>query len=105
MDFTVPFVSSGALNAAHYKLVRNVETAPDPEIADSFLHHEINTIRSQLRHPAISLKQVKECLLVLLYCSVSVASNTLPNTSLEFALRDALNLAEAGQRASDKRIG
>ncbi|KAJ7072535.1 armadillo-type protein [Mycena amicta] len=98
----VPFASSGAFRA-QYSLVRNVETSPSLEIADSYLLKEVNNIAHRLRHPSISLKEIKECLILLLYCSVSVASTVLP--SLDFALPHAVNLAEAGQRVRDKRIG
>ncbi|KAJ6602168.1 armadillo-type protein [Mycena sp. CBHHK59/15] len=101
----VPFVSSGALNRAHYTLVRNVESAPSPEIADSYILKEVESIRSQLRHPTISLKETKGCLIVLLYCSMSITSPALPSGSLNFALPYAVQLAEAGKTVQEKRIG
>jgi AP-4 complex subunit epsilon-1 len=54
----VPFVSSGALNRAHYTLVRNIESAQSPEIADSYILKEVESIRSRLRHPGVSLVRV-----------------------------------------------
>nr|GAT57748.1 predicted protein [Mycena chlorophos] len=99
----VPFASSGAFSSAQYSLVRSVEDAPSPEIADSYLLKEVDNIRYRLRHPSISVKEVKECLLLLLYCSVSVAYTPLP--ALNFAIPHAVNLAEVAQRAQDKRIG
>ncbi|KAJ7128916.1 armadillo-type protein [Mycena crocata] len=101
----VPFVSSGALSRAHYTLVRNVESSASPEMADSYILKEVESIRSRLRHPTISLKETKECLIILLYCSMSIASPALPTGSLDFALPQAVNLAEAGKRVHDKRIG
>ncbi|KAJ6558526.1 armadillo-type protein, partial [Mycena vulgaris] len=101
----VPFVSSGALNRAHYTLVRNVESSPSPEIADSYILKEVESIRSRLRHPSISLKDTKECLILLLYCYMSIASRALPTGSFDFALPQAVNLAEAGKKVHEKRIG
>ncbi|KAJ6497850.1 armadillo-type protein [Mycena sanguinolenta] len=102
----VPFVQSGALNRAHYSLVKNVESAPSPEMADSFILKEVESIRYRLRHPTLSLKETKECLVVLLYCSMSVTSSaSLSEGSLDFALPQAVNLAEAGKKVHDKRIG
>ncbi|KAF7362087.1 Adaptin-N domain-containing protein [Mycena venus] len=102
----VPFVDSGALNRAHYSLVKSVESAPSPEIADSYILKEVESIRYRLRHPTLSPKETKECLVVLLYCSMSIASSAaLPAGSLDFALPQAVNLAEAGKKVHDKRIG
>ncbi|KAJ7209609.1 armadillo-type protein [Mycena pura] len=101
----VPFVSSGALNRAHYVLVRNVESAPSPEMADSYILKEVESIRHRFRHPATSLKEVKDCLIILLYCSISITSSALPSASLDFALPQAVNLAEAGRHIHEKRIG
>ncbi|KAJ7251814.1 ARM repeat-containing protein [Mycena haematopus] len=102
----VPFVQSGALHRAHYTLVKNVESAPSPEMADSYILKEIESIRSRLRHPTLSLKETKECLIVLLYCSMAINSSaSLPAGSLDFALPQAVNLAEAGKKVHDKGIG
>ncbi|KAJ7497085.1 armadillo-type protein [Mycena latifolia] len=101
-NMDVPFSSSGALSRSHYALVRNIESAPSPEIADSYILKEVESIRSRLRHPTISLKETKECLIVLLYCSMSVASRAL---NIDFALPQAVNLAEAGKKVHEKRIG
>ncbi|KAJ7690631.1 armadillo-type protein [Mycena rosella] len=102
----VPFASSGAFNRAHYTLVRNIEeSAPSPEIADSYILKEVASVRSRLRQPTISPKETKECLLILLYCSMSIVSRALPNGSFDFALPQAVNLAEAGRTVHEKRIG
>ncbi|KAJ7350295.1 armadillo-type protein [Mycena albidolilacea] len=102
----VPFVESGALNRAHYALVRNIESASSPEMADSYILKEVQTIQYRLRHPTLSLKETKESLIILLYCSMSIASSAaLPAGSLDFALPQAVNLAEAGKKVHDKRIG
>lgn len=58
LNMDVPFVSSGALNRTHYALVRHIESAPSPEMADSYILKEVDSIRSRLRHPAISLVRV-----------------------------------------------
>ncbi|KAF8170253.1 armadillo-type protein [Mycena galopus ATCC 62051] len=79
----VPFVQSGALNRAHYALVKSVESAPSPEIADSFILKEVKSIQHRLRHPRLSLNETKECLIILF---------------LDFALAQAVNLAEAGKK-------
>ncbi|KAJ7502817.1 armadillo-type protein [Mycena galericulata] len=101
----VPFVSSGALNRAHYTLVKNIESAPSPEIADSYILKEVESIRFRLRHPTISLKETRECLIILLYCFMSITSPALPSGSLDFALPHAVNLAEAGRKVHEKKIG
>ncbi|KAJ7039210.1 armadillo-type protein [Mycena alexandri] len=101
----VPFVSSGALSRTHYVLVKSVESAPSPEMADSYILKEVEAIRYRLRHPTISLKETKECLIILLYCSMSISSPALPTGSLDFALPPAVNLAEAGKKVHEKRIG
>ncbi|KAF7375959.1 Adaptin-N domain-containing protein [Mycena sanguinolenta] len=125
LNMDVPFVQSGALNRAHYALVRNVESAPSPEMADSYILKEVESIRYRLRHPTLSLVRVllglrhtllkratlsqnetKECLTVLLYCSMSITSAaSLPTGSLDFALPQAVNLSEAGKKVHDKQIG
>ncbi|TFK44520.1 armadillo-type protein [Crucibulum laeve] len=101
----VPFISSGAMSRAHYAIVRKVESATSIPQADQALHLEIKSIREQLAHPNLTLKQRKERLIILLYCSMTVTSGFLPTGSLEFALPHALNLAEAGHTVQDKRIG
>ncbi|KIP09086.1 hypothetical protein PHLGIDRAFT_346214 [Phlebiopsis gigantea 11061_1 CR5-6] len=97
----VPFLSSGAMSRAHYALVRNVEDATSPPMADQYLLEEVENIRSRLSRPT-SARQTKECLITLLYCSMNC---TVPLPSLECALPHALNLAEAGKSVQDKRIG
>ncbi|KAJ7755738.1 armadillo-type protein [Mycena maculata] len=99
----VPFVSSGALSRTHYTLVKSIESSPSPEIADRYILKEVESIRFRLRHPTISLKETRECLIILLYCFMTIASPTLP--SLDFALPQAVNLAEAGKKVHEKRIG
>jgi AP-4 complex subunit epsilon-1 len=42
---------------------------------------------------------------IILYCSMAMASGLLTNRELDFALPHAVNLAEAGSSTSDKRIG
>ncbi|KAJ7188509.1 armadillo-type protein [Mycena filopes] len=101
----VPFVSSGALSRSHYTLVKSIESAQSPQMADSYILKEVESIRYRLRHPTISLKETRESLLVLLYCSMSISSPALPTGSLDFALPQAVNLAEAGKTVHEKRIG
>ncbi|PIL24211.1 hypothetical protein GSI_13964 [Ganoderma sinense ZZ0214-1] len=98
----VPFSSSGAMSRAHYALVRKIETAT-PQAADQILLAEVHSIRAQLARSTLTLKQCKECLVLLLYCSMAV--NPGVHVDLEFALPHAINLAEAGQRTQDKRTG
>ncbi|PCH37830.1 ARM repeat-containing protein [Wolfiporia cocos MD-104 SS10] len=97
----VPFVSSGAISRAHYALVRKIETASSPQLADQYLLAEVDSIREQLTRPTLSLKQCRECLIILLYCSM----NADLDIDLAFALPHAVNLAEAGQSVQEKRIG
>ncbi|EDR09136.1 uncharacterized protein LACBIDRAFT_296456 [Laccaria bicolor S238N-H82] len=101
----VPFSSSGALSRAHYVIVRKVESATSSQAADQHLAAEIKSIRRQLAHPALDLKACKECLIILLYCSMAITSGLLDNGYLDFALSHALVLAEAGTTVEDKRIG
>ncbi|KAI0707595.1 ARM repeat-containing protein [Earliella scabrosa] len=98
----VPFSSSGAMSRAHYALVRKIETAT-PQAADQILLAEVQSIRNQLTRSTLTLKQCKECLVLLLYCSMAV--NPGVHADLEFALPHAINLAEAGQTIQDKRTG
>ncbi|KAJ7668431.1 armadillo-type protein [Mycena polygramma] len=101
----VPFVESGALSRAHYTLVKNVESSPSPEMADSYILKEVESIRRRFRLPTISVKEVTENLIVLLYCSVAITTPALPSGSFDFALPQAVNLAEAGKKVHEKRIG
>ncbi|KAF7315262.1 Adaptin-N domain-containing protein [Mycena indigotica] len=98
----LPFASSGAFRT-QYTLVRNVEASASPEIADSYLVKAVDEIQQRLRRPSLSPKDTRECLIILLYCSVSVTSRLLP--ALDFALPSAVNLVETAQSVSDKRIG
>ncbi|KAI0723998.1 ARM repeat-containing protein [Cerioporus squamosus] len=98
----VPFSSSGAMSRAHYALVRKIETA-SPQAADQILLAEVHSIRNQLTRSTLTLKQCKESLVLLLYCSMAI--NPGVHVDLEFALPHAINLAEAGQTIQDKRTG
>jgi len=99
----VPFISSGAISRAHYALVRKVEAAASPQLADQYLLAEVDSIREQLAWSTLTLKQCKECLILLLYCSISVNSDV--EMDLDFALHHAVNLAESGRSVQEKRIG
>ncbi|KAJ7874720.1 armadillo-type protein [Mycena olivaceomarginata] len=121
----VPFVESGALQSSPLYLGQEHRSpASSPEMADSYILKEVQTIRYRLRHPytfprtctlkggitALNCqtiqKETKESLIILLYCSMSIASSAaLPAGSLDFALPQAVNLAEAGKKVHDKRIG
>ena len=60
--------------------------------------------RSHLAAKLIILqKQCKECLILLLYCSMSV--NAGVEVDVEFAFHHAISLAEGGITVQDKRIG
>lgn len=114
----VPFISSGAISRAHYALVRKVETAPSPQVADQYLLDEVDAVRDQLArstltlvcrwclcypsHPDPGQKQCKEYLIILLYCTTTVHSADI---DLDFALHHAITLAESGKTVQDKRIG
>ncbi|KAI0819517.1 ARM repeat-containing protein [Trametes gibbosa] len=98
----VPFSSSGAMSRAHYALVRKIEAAT-PQVADQILLAEVHSIRYQLTRSTLSLKQCKECLILLLYCAMTVNPGT--HVDLDFALPHAINLAEAAQTVQDKRAG
>ncbi|KAF9445900.1 ARM repeat-containing protein [Macrolepiota fuliginosa MF-IS2] len=100
----VPFISSGALSRAHYALVRKVEESTSEGVVNRVLEAEVRSIRTQLTQPSLPLKQSKEALIVLLYCSMTVSS-VFPQGTFDFALPHALNLAEAGTTMEDKRIG
>ncbi|KAI0647300.1 ARM repeat-containing protein [Trametes meyenii] len=98
----VPFSESGAMSRAHYALVRKMESAT-PQVADQILLAEVQSIRHQLTRSALTLRQCKESLTILLYCSMSVNPGT--HVDVQFALPHAINLAEAGQTVQDKRMG
>jgi AP-4 complex subunit epsilon-1 len=51
----VPFISSGAISRGHYALVRKVESAESPQLADQYLVAEVRSTRQRLAHPALSL--------------------------------------------------
>ncbi|KZT71326.1 ARM repeat-containing protein [Daedalea quercina L-15889] len=99
----VPFVSSGAISRSHYALVRKIETAQTPQLADQYIFAEVDAIRTQLTRSTLTVKQCKECLILLLYCAMNVELEGLVN--LDFALHHAVNLAESGPTVQDKRIG
>lgn len=44
----VPFLSSGAMSRVHYALVRKVEGATSPSLADQFLLDEVENVRDRL---------------------------------------------------------
>ncbi|KAI0780693.1 ARM repeat-containing protein [Trametes elegans] len=98
----VPFSRSGAMSRAHYALVRKIESAT-PQAADQILLAEVQSIRQQLARSTLTLKQCKENLILLLYCSMTM--NPGVHVDLEFALPHAINLAVAGQTIQDKRTG
>ncbi|KAH9952123.1 ARM repeat-containing protein [Amylocystis lapponica] len=99
----VPFISSGAMSRAHYALVRKIETAQSPQLVDQILLAEVDSIRNHLALTASTVKQLKERLTLLLYCSMTV--NPGVEVDLDFALHHAINLAETGLTVQDKRIG
>ncbi|KAG1737606.1 hypothetical protein EDB19DRAFT_1716833 [Suillus lakei] len=90
MDVT--FINSGALSRAHYSLVRKVE----------ILLSEIDGIRRHFAVGGVSLKECREKLIVLLYCSMNL-THVNPG-ELAFALPQAVNLAEMGQALRDKQL-
>ncbi|KAF8557577.1 ARM repeat-containing protein [Imleria badia] len=99
----VPFISSGAMSRAHYALVRNVENAASPQAADHILLNELDVIRRNLQQPHLSIKDCKECLILILHCTMSLS--TASPGDLEFAFPHAVNLAELGKSPLDKKIG
>ncbi|KAI0062104.1 ARM repeat-containing protein [Artomyces pyxidatus] len=100
----VPFISSGALSSAHYTLVRNVELAQTPQQADQYLLEEVHSLRARMSRPRLSTKQCRECLILLMYCSMTATSGLAAN-DMEFALPHAVTLAEAGTSINERRIG
>ncbi|KAF8904368.1 armadillo-type protein [Gymnopilus junonius] len=101
----VPYHSSGAMSRAHFAIVRKVESAPLSHSADQHIFLEIQSVRARLSHPRLRLDDCKECLVILLYCSLSVTPGFLPKTAFDFAFPHAINLAEAGRNVEDKRLG
>ncbi|KAG1890377.1 armadillo-type protein [Suillus subluteus] len=101
MDVT--FINSGALSRAHYSLVRKVESAQSPQAADQIHLSEIDGIRRHFAVGGVSLKECKEKLIMLLYCSMNL-THVNPG-ELAFALPQAVNLAEMGQTLRDKQLG
>ncbi|KAG1760911.1 armadillo-type protein [Suillus occidentalis] len=101
MDVT--FINSGALSRAHYSLVRKVESAQSPQAADQIHLSEIDGIRRHFAVGGISLKECREKLIMLLYCSMNL-THVNPG-GLAFALPQAVNLAEMGETLLDKQIG
>lgn len=55
----VPFLSSGAMSRAHYALVRNVEDATSPPMADQYLLEEVENIRSRLSRPTSAVGNIE----------------------------------------------
>ncbi|PPQ98452.1 hypothetical protein CVT24_004131 [Panaeolus cyanescens] len=101
----VPYHSSGALGRAHYAIVRKVETADSVHLADQHIILEIESVKSQLAQSNLDNAKTKECLLILLYCSLACSPGVLPSTAFTFAFFPAINLAERGRTLDDKRIG
>ncbi|KAG2078780.1 ARM repeat-containing protein [Suillus decipiens] len=101
MDVT--FTNSGALSRAHYSLVRKVESAQSPQAADQIYLSEIDSIRRHFAVGGVSLKECREKLVMLLYCSMNL-THVNPG-KLTFALPQAVNLAEMGQTLRDKQLG
>ncbi|KAH7888611.1 armadillo-type protein [Phlebopus sp. FC_14] len=99
----IPFSSSGAMSRAHYGLVRKVETAPSPQAADQILLKEFDVMRRSLQQPRLSIKECRECLILLLYCAMALT--TASPGDLSFAFPHALNLAELGRSLMDKKVG
>ena len=107
------------MSRAHYALVRKVETAASSYAADTVLLAEVEAIQGRLLHSTLNLvriiifhyrvfscllqKQVKESLILLLYCSMTVNHDV--DLDVLFALPHAISLAEAGKTIQDKRIG
>ena len=112
-------MSSGAMSRAHYALVRKVETAVSAQAADAVLYAEVEVIQHRLQTATLSLvryichsfddshlflqKQIKEFLIILLYCCTAIDPETV--LDVQFALPHAISLAEAGKTVQDKRIG
>ncbi|KAF6760074.1 hypothetical protein DFP72DRAFT_94804 [Ephemerocybe angulata] len=101
----VTFAASGALSRAHYSIVRKVESATSVQQADQALAQEIKTVHGRLSRASPTIKDCKECLVILLYISSSASAGFLPPGSFDFALAHGLNLAEVGRTIEDKRIG
>ncbi|KAF5325623.1 hypothetical protein D9611_000102 [Ephemerocybe angulata] len=101
----VTFAASGALSRAHYSIVRQVESATSVQQADQALAQEIKTVHGRLSRASPTIKECKECLVILLYISSSASAGFLPPGSFDFALAHGLNLAEVGRTIEDKRIG
>lgn len=119
----VPFHSSGAMSRAHYTIVRKVESASTIQSGDQYIFLEIKSIQEQLAHPKLQLvcpaspfpldcnfgfllqSHCKECLVLLLYCSISASPGFFTPNAFAFAFPHAINLAEAGVKIDDKRIG
>ncbi|KAG2148535.1 armadillo-type protein [Suillus cothurnatus] len=101
MDVT--FINSGALSRAHYSLVRKVESAQSSQAADQIHMSEIDGIRRHFAVGGVSLKECREKLIMLLYCSMNL-THVNPG-ELAFALPQAVNLAEMGQTLRDKQLG
>ncbi|KAI9457813.1 ARM repeat-containing protein [Lactarius psammicola] len=100
----VPYSSSGALSRAHYALVRKVELAQTAQQADDYLYEELGVVSARLSRPGFSSAQCRECLILLLYCSMNTVAG-FPPGALEFALPHAVNLAEAGSSIDERKTG
>lgn len=118
----VPFLSSSAINREHYNLVQSVEAASTLQQVDDILIHKVNVVRR--RFDTRSLTSVSctwlvvsatpshspqsECmpsLTLLLYCWTATSLGQVTRAMLEFALPQAITLAESGSTLKAKRIG
>ncbi|KAH9057664.1 ARM repeat-containing protein [Lactarius vividus] len=89
------YSSSGALSRAHYALVRKPTAT---------YYEELAVVSARLSRPGFSSAQCRECLILLLYCSMNTVVG-LPPGALEFALPHAVNLAEAGSSIDERKTG
>ncbi|KAF4598384.1 hypothetical protein EYR38_006786 [Pleurotus pulmonarius] len=101
----VPFASSGAMTRMHYSLVRKVEEAPSPGVADQLLQEEARAMQHELSQPGLSQRRCKECLIMIMYCAMATTFGSLGHSVIESALPHAVTLAESGGTIQNKRIG
>lgn len=74
----IPFISSGALSRTHYAIVRKVETATSPQLADQYLLAEVKSIQHRLAQPGLSMVVYSNYLygLKLIYWNRNYVENT-----------------------------
>ena len=87
----VPFISSGATSRGHYALVRRVESADTPQLADQHLIAEVQSTRQRLAHPALTL--VSGFSLMMLSDepeTLNLNRNNVKNVSLFFSTAQCL---------------